>query len=222
MKKLFFVLTFLFFLSFNVWAADCSDITFEPEITVNYSFGNLTYDQSKSIDQITILSRQINQTESSSFAEGLSTVDIRFKINVTTMAQPIDRYKFCVIPSKIDIFIGLTKPVIYLANSLIEGSCKYNIVLRHEQTHQQINKTTLEYYLPIFKAAVTNILKKSSAIPINDTSQIEFVTKNLTESYNKTLLPLVDYIKKEISKEQLKLDNQINYKYEYKLCENNN
>ena len=218
MKKLFFILTFLFFLSFNVWAADCSDITFEPEITVSYSFGNLTYDKSKSISEITILSRKINQNESSSFAEGLSTVDVTFRVAATTTIQPVGINKFCVIPSKIDIFIGLSNPTIYLANSLVEGSCKYNIVLRHEQTHQQINKTTLEYYLPIFKAAVTNIIKKSPAIMINETNQIEPVTKDLTEIYNKTLLPLVDFIKKEISKEQLKLDNQTNYKYEYNLC----
>jgi len=219
MKKLFFVLTFLFFSSFNVWADDCSSIPFDPQITVSYSFGNLTYDKSKSISEITFLSRKINQNESSSFAEGLSTVDVNFRVSVTTMTQPVGSNKFCVIPNQIDVFIGLTNPVIYLANSLIEGSCKYNIVLRHEQTHQQINKTTLEYYLPIFKAAVTNILKKNSAIPINNTSQIESVTKNLTEKYNKTLLPLVNFIKKEISQEQLKLDNQVNYKYEYKLCE---
>lgn len=218
MKKLFFILTFLFFLSFNVWAADCSDITVEPEIIVSYSFGNLTYDKSKSISEITFLSRKINQNESSSFAEGLSTVDVTFRVAATTTIQPVGINKFCVIPSKIDIFIGLSNPTIYLANSLVEGSCKYNIVLRHEQTHQQINKTTLEYYLPIFKAAVTNIIKKSPAIMINETKQIEPVTKDLTEKYNKILLPLVDFIKKEISQEQLKLDNQTNYKYEYKLC----
>lgn len=220
MKKLFFILIFANFLSFNSFAKTCSDIDINPVISVTYSFGNLVFDTSKSTEEITEMAKEFKLVESEVFAEGLAVANVNFDISIQTSASPIGINSFCVIPSKVNVFIGLSKPTIYISNSLQEGSCKYNIVLRHEKTHQQINKTTLEYYLPIFKAAATNIVKKIPATPINNTNQIEMATRDLTEKYSSKIMPLVDFIKKEIANEQFKLDNKANYKYENMLCQN--
>ena len=92
--------------------------------------------------------------------------------------------------------------------------------MRHEKTHQQINIKTLEYYLPILKAAITNIIKKQNNIPITDINQLDQATIQITEKYTKDIKPLIDYIKKEISQQQQRLDNMENYKFESKLCRN--
>ena len=218
MKKLFFVLTIITFFSQSALAINCDDLIVAPNINLQSSFGNLQYNTSLDIKEITSIAKQFDLVESDLFASGLATATVNFDISLSTSANPINVGEFCVIPNKVDVFLGLTNPVIYLANSLEKNSCRYKIVLRHEQTHQQINKSALEYYLPIFKAAITKIIQKTPAITIKDTSQLEQATKDLTETYNQKIMPLVEFIKKEIANEQKKLDNPANYKYESVLC----
>lgn len=221
MKKLFFILTFALFYSFDASATNCSDISVNPTINFSYSFGNLSYDNTKSVQEISEIAKSFNLVENNAFARGLATANVKFDISIKTATHPIGIKQFCVVPANVEVFLGLEDPTIYMANTLQEGSCEYNIVLRHEKTHQQINKTAIEYYLPIFKASVTNIVKKISAIPIGNTNQIEQTTRNLTEEYSSKIMPLVNFIKKEISQEQIKLDNQVNYALEGQLCQNN-
>lgn len=218
MKKLFFVLTILTFFSHSALALNCEDLIVSPTINVESSFGNLQYDNSLDIKDITALAQKFDLVESDLFASGLATATINFDISLSASANPIGAEEFCVVPNKVDIFIGLNKPTIYLAKSLEKDSCRYKIVLRHEQTHQQINKSALEYYLPIFKAAAIKIIQQTPALSIKDTNQLEQATKDLTQKYNQKLSPLVDFIKKEIAGEQHKLDNPANYKYENILC----
>ena len=214
MKKLFFVLTFFTFFVQSAWAIDCGDLIVAPAINITTSYGKLKYDNTKTTDEVTAMAKKFNLVESDLFASGLATATLNFDISIIASASPINIGEFCVIPSQVKIFLGFSQPVIYLANSLEKDSCRYNIVLRHEQTHQQINKTALEYYLPIFKAAATKIVQNAQPIKITDTKELEQATKTLTEQYNQKLNPLVDFIKKEIAGEQKKLDNPANYKYE--------
>lgn len=220
MKKLFFMLTFLIFLSFAARGNECDNLKFAPQASIKYSYGNLTYDTSKTSDEITVMAKKYNQMESSVFAEGLSTADISFVVTIKTSAIPVSFGKFCVVPDKLDILLAIKNPTIYISNSLVENSCKYHVVKRHEQTHQQINKTTIEYYLPIFKAAAISIINKTQPHLINETSQLEPVTIQMTQDYNSKMNPLLDYIKKEIFTQQQRLDNTDNYRYEYMLCKN--
>ena len=218
MQKLFFILIFSFFICRQSISADCSDIEINPEIKITSSYGKLLYDTSKNTSQITELAKKFNLVEKGVFAAGLSTVNINFDITINTFGKPINNSKFCIIPSEINIFLGLNSPIIYLSNELEKNSCEYKLVLRHEQTHQQINKTTLEYFLPIFKNAVKRIIKKVEIIETEDIKNIEKITGELTVKYNKKLTPLVDFIKNEMLKEQYKLDNTDNYQFENSLC----
>lgn len=218
MKILFFILTIAIFFSKPSFAIDCSDVEVNPKITVVYSFGKLSFDYSKTPAELTEIAKKYHLVENDNFAEGLSTSNVNFDVSVKTSAHPIGIRRFCVIPYQVDIFLGLNNPVIYLSNSLKKDTCKYNLVLRHEKTHQQINKSALEYYLPIFKASTTKLIQKTSAIEINDTDLLEQKTRELSEKYTSKIKPLVDFIKKEISNEQSKLDNKANYQYEGQFC----
>ena len=107
---------------------------------------------------------------------------------------------------------------LYLSKTLKENTCEYDIVLRHEKTHQQINKKTLEYYLPLFKDTSSSIIKNTKVLTIDNIEQLDTTTNDYIKIYNQKLNPLVDFIKKEILTQQQKLDNPDNYKYENSLC----
>ena len=92
------------------------------------------------------------------------------------------------------------------------------MVLRHEQTHQQINKSALEYYLPMFKTAALQIARSIKPVEVKDIDDIKSAIGELTATYNQKMTPVVNFIKKEMLVEQSKLDNPQNYLYESKLC----
>ena len=218
MKKLFFILTISNFIWSHSFASTCSSVDTNPTIKLNSSFGKLLVDESKNTSQLTEIAKNYNIVEQGLFASGLSTVNVNFDITVNVLAHPSKNKKYCVKPTDIEIFLGFVSPIIYISNELKKDSCEYNQVLFHEQTHHQINKSTLEYYLPMFKEVASAIIKKTPIPEIDDPNKIEDAINFLTETYNQKLSPLVDYIKNEMLKEQQKLDNPENYQYEAEIC----
>lgn len=217
MKKLFFILIFLL-LSGNSLGADCSSIKVNPAIKITSSFGKLSYDTSKNTEQITEQANYFNLVEGGDFAGGLSTVNVNFDVTINTLGRMMEDNSYCVIPTEVTLFLGFDNPVIYISKDIPPDSCQYMITLYHEQTHQQINKTTLEYFLPIFKAASKAIIKKIKPVHIQNINDMEQATATLTKQYNSRINPLVGYIKKETLLQQKRLDNPENYKFEGSLC----
>lgn len=218
MKKLFFILTILLFMYKPAAGNDCSAVAVSPQIKVTSSYGKLNYDLTKNTAEITAMATKFNMVEAGLFASGLSTVKVNFDITINTLGHLMGNSEFCVVPTDVNIFLGFEAPTIYLSNELVKDSCEYNLVMRHEKIHQQINKTTLEYYLPLFKDAVAKIITDIRPIHITNIDDIEMTTADLTRLYNQKLTPLVNYIKKEMLLEQQKLDNPNNYQYESSLC----
>ena len=90
--------------------------------------------------------------------------------------------------------------------------------MKHEKTHQQINKKTLEFYLPLFKNTATTIIENTKFLSATNEKDAEKISSKFAKIYSEKLTPLVDFVKKEIFKQQQKLDNPDNYKYENSLC----
>ena len=216
-KKLFFILTLLLFIQQPVWAIDCSCIKPETTVKLTSSYGKLAINHNKKLSEITNLAKSLNLVENGLFASGFSTANITFDIMINALGTPVSG-GFCVVPTNISLFLGLDSPTIYLAKELNENTCEYNMVLRHEQTHQQINKSTLEYYLPLFKDAASQIAQNIKPVPVADVNDIKDAITELTKTYNKKMTPVINFIKKEILTEQKKLDNPENYTYENALC----
>lgn len=217
-KKVFFMLILMALASKITLAADCSTINFNPQITLTSSYGKLSLDNTKTKADITELAKSLNLVEHGLFASGLSTVNINFDLAFNASGLPVEEGLFCVVPTQISIFFGLDNPVIYLAKELSPKSCEYNMVLRHEQTHQQINKSTLEYYLPLFKNAAKKIADNMEPVAVKDIKDIKEAIQKQTLIYNQKINKAIDFIKKEMLTEQAKLDNPRNYLLESNLC----
>ena len=218
MKKLFFVLIYFIYFSHPVFADECSNIPINPVIEFYSSYGNLNYDLSKTNTEITSIANQYGIMEKGLFASGLATIDVEWEISADTVGRVISNYNICVIPEKIKVYIGFANPTIYISKDIQNNRCKMEIVSRHEQTHQQINKTALDYFLPLFQNAFYKIVKTVKPIHINNISEVDQASTDLTKEYNKKLSPLIDFFKKEMLTEQNKLDNTENYLHEQHLC----
>ena len=222
MKKLFFILTissFFYFFSTTSQAADCSEYQSVPQIIFGSSYGKLRYDTSLDNQGITQIAKNYNTIEKGLFASGLATVNVKLKIDLETYTEIRSDYDICVIPDKLHVFIGFVDPVIYISNELPRDSCEYNVVLRHEQTHQQINKSSLDYFIPLFQDAIEKIAGTVPPRHIGSLSEADAATELLIKSYNRKIAPLVNVFKKELLLEQAKLDNSANYEHEKQICQ---
>ena len=191
-KKLFFILTTILFVAKSVLAADCSNIKTNIQINLTSSYGKLLLNQDKPLSEITTLAKSLNLVENGLFASGLSTVNVNFDITLNAVGTPLEEGVFCVAPTKITLFFGLDSPTIYLANELIKDSCEYNLVLRHEQTHQQINVKALEYFIPLFEQAIKKISQEIPAEPVTAMSRsaLSRGSEQIAEAYSKRIEPL--------------------------------
>lgn len=219
MKKLFFILTILIFYGSRTAAAfDCAQIKSSPEIVFTTSYGRLAYDYTKNNDQITAIASRYGIAEKGLFTSGLATVNVIWEITVNSMGKVYGDYDVCVVPIEINVFIGFDQPIIFISRDLAKNSCEYNVVLRHEQTHQQINKSALDYFLPLFQDALEKIADTVKPEKVAHITQIDDATNRLTKQYNRKLAPLIKVFKDELLLEQSKLDNRTNYQHEKELC----
>lgn len=222
MKKLFFMLTAGFFcFTRPIQAATdaaCTRLTEQPRINFYSSYGKLAYDFKQDQAAVTRIARRFGIIERGLFASGLAVVNVKWEISVNTLSNIMNNDDFCVAPSNIDIFIGYSDPVIYIADNLKSGSCEYNVVLRHEQTHQQINKTALDYFLPRFKKQIREIIAQTPPLQVTHIDEIDNATARLTADYNRQIAPLIEDFKRHLLQEQSKLDNHTNYEFESRLC----
>ncbi len=198
----------------------CDKLKSVPAIELSTSYGKLKYDYTKSNKQLTKLASKHGIAEKGLFASGLATVNVSWEISVNTTGKVYDEDNICIVPTSLKVFIGFSEPTIYISKQLRKKSCEYNVVVRHEQTHQQINKTTLDYFIPLFEDALEKIAANVKPERVNHISDIDHGTSVLTQKYNKKLAPLIEIFKKELMIEQSKLDNKANYEYENNLCKN--
>lgn len=221
MKKLFFILTGLFFSLRTVPAAafDCAKLESSPAIIFTTSYGKLKYDFTKNNQEITSIASQYGIAEKGLFASGLATVNVVWEITVNTMGKVYGDYDVCVVPTEINVFIGFDRPTIYISRDIAKDSCEYQVVMRHEQTHQQINKSALDYFLPLFQNAAEQIAAAVKPVRVAHLTQIDDAANHLTQAYNQKLEPLIKVFKEELLLEQGKLDNRTNYRHEKQLCQ---
>lgn len=233
MKKIFFILTILNFICFDVsWAQNrpsdaelrriCEQMEIKPTLIFYSSYGKLEYNKEYTRQNLTQLGKNIGMFEEGDLASGLALVDVASEYEMSTSIRTMSNNAVCIMPQELSVYIGFQNPVIYLAKDLQEGTCLYNLVLRHEQVHQQINVNALEYFIPLIYDRVKMIVKNMKPVYLQSDKMAKSVTNDMTALYAKQINALVEEFKQEILIEQRKLDNRQNYQMESNICKNYN
>ena len=144
-------------------------------------------------------------------------VDVDWSVSLNTVSRSING-RICVIPASVDVFIGYRNPVIYISNDIDEGTCTYEVVLRHERQHQQINVSVLDYYLPTLKKGLKEQLAVLQTRGANADEDTDVITDDMNADYANAIRPLINRFQITLQNEQQRLDNRQNYQYESGLC----
>ena len=189
----------------------------KPQLRLRSSYGKLTYNFDYDRENLDIMAARNKLTEAGMFTAGLSLVDVDWSVSLNTVSRSING-RICVIPASVDVFIGYRNPVIYISNDIAEGTCTYEVVLRHERQHQQINVSVLDYYLPTLKKGLKERLAVLQTRGANADEDTDVITDDMNANYANAIRPLINRFQITLQNEQQRLDNRQNYQYESGLC----
>lgn len=189
----------------------------KPVLRLRSSYGKLSYNYDYDRENLDIMAERSRLTEEGMFTAGLSLVDVDWSVSLNTVSRSVDGH-ICVIPASVDVFIGYRNPVIYISNDLERDSCTWQVVLRHERQHQQVNISVLDYYLPILKKGFEEQLPLLKARVLKENEDTDDATDEMNAEYAEAVRPLINRFQITLQLEQQRLDNRENYQYESRLC----
>ena len=226
MKKIFCISLFAAYSFFcqSVLAQSATDeacraFVREPQVEVAVAYGKLKYDFSKNNRSLTRLHiRQYGSVPAGNYVNGLATNDLTTEISFKLNKNTLPNGTVCVYPATIKLKIAMDNPTIYLSKDMDKNSCRYQIALRHEQTHQQINAEALDYYLPLIQKQFVAAVKDFPFISASYDVNLKLAQEQFKDKYLQGVNTLLEEMKNEINNEQSKQDNQTQYDYEQALC----
>lgn len=198
----------------------CNSINPTPKIIFKTSYGKLNYIFDKNTDQLSEMLTDENHKNGTFRAAGLAIAPFYWRITLKKgKTKYIAKDVYCVYPEEVEVFVGYKDPVIYVSSNYQPGDFWYALTLRHEQTHQWINKLTLEYFLPLFYKRIVSAAREVRAVKVNSGSQeaINAGYHKVYEYYEARLKPVFEEFMKIRKEEQHKLDNKMNYGEEQEL-----
>ncbi len=194
----------------------CNALNPMPAVTFKTSYGQLVHDFNLSTNEIT--------AKASGAEKGFLSTGWRVSAPAVLSAcgrytvRRLDAGATCVLPAEVEFFFGFKEPEIYVSKDLDKDSCRFSVVIRHEQVHQRINKLVLEYFLPLISDELQKAVRDVKAVKVSSPEQGEDGAEELIKYYQARLGPLITTFEKVLEKEQDKLDNLTNYQMEWELC----
>lgn len=232
MKKVFFSLIFSGFIVNASVAAEktqkyeeeCISFIKAPKVEVTSTYGKLRYDYGKDKKYLQKETSKRFYDQGEKIYEGFEPVGLTkvrdaFDFAVTVGQIDVSNGYTCFYPEVIKVHLGYYTPTIYILNSLKKGSCLYNLAERHEKTHMQIYIEALDYFLPQLKTAVNELFDQIGVKVVKRGQAGKHVAQELNDAYLAVAQSMVERWRKNVEKEQLKLDSPEQYILENKLCE---
>lgn len=202
--------------SAEIRISECDQLNPEPKIIFKTSYGQLIHDLSTSQRDIQALS---TRQEKGILVDGLATAETQGLVRINkAQGIKISNKSYCILAQEIEIYFGYLNPTIYIAKEHPLDSCRFSLLIRHEQTHQRINILSMQYFLPLLQNAATQIIKNSPTVMVNNTEDAHAALVDLQNYYIFMLLPLIERFNQAREQEHQKLDNQTNYAMESSIC----
>lgn len=194
-----------------------------PQIVLEYSFGRLNIDTTKTADELIILAQEFNpKAKNTGHIQGLTGLKFSSKMNIETLTEQVGENNVCITPKKVRLRVYYEKPTIYLINELKPKSCRYNLVLRHEYTHLDIGHTALKELALSLKQKLTSVVEQHGVKVVSKSLYMQdnqAIVQKLLQKYESGIKPLMNSYKEKLLEEQAQLDTPENYKRETALCE---
>lgn len=187
------------------------------KIKIFYNYGELKYNNDKSAAELGKIYDEIMPNHSSRNIRGLTLLAPHMDFNIHIKDVNVDGYK-CFYPQSIDLHLKYN-PTIYLVNTMQEGSCLYDLTLRHEYTHLDIGHQLLTEFAQNLEFQIRQVIENTGVRLVAEAgSNVRQEGAELNALYQEQIKVFFHHFTDELVKRNQLIDTKENYKEESVLC----
>lgn len=134
-----------------------------PQISVRINDPGARVSSTKSLRQINEMAGSHGLARKGFKVLGITEVKIGSGVKVRYVGAPVGN-STCVSVSKMEINFGLKTHRVHLPREYKRGSCQFNVVLRHEMAHVDVNRRSVRKYAAALKNEMRSVLRRSGAV----------------------------------------------------------
>lgn len=148
---------------------------------------------------------------------GLTTVNDNYNFQISTKTWDLGRGRYCAVLERADLFIGYNNITVYVSNKYPRGSCEYNSILSHENTHVAIFREALFSYENRLRDTFQRTAQSIGPIYMRSP---QAATNQIKQLLDARLQPVYKQMIRERDRRNAKIDTKTNYRREQSLCAN--
>lgn len=122
----------------------------------------------------------------------------------------------CASPAEIIMDIGHPVEDVYVANNYPPGSCEYQAVLAHENTHVSINQQVFREVAPRLRQALDEAGREG--FPMHFASQKD--AERVVQVVQQRIAPVLQHLENRLKQENAKIDTPERYRRDQSVCKN--
>lgn len=191
-----------------------------PQVSITYNYGQLKYDNSKSTEELNDIFNKINPDSNAKNVHGLTDMSPHLTTMTEVKQIQIEDGATCFLPNHLEIKMWY-EPTVYISKSLQNGTCRYNITVRHELTHLDLGHYALYVFAKSLKKSVPHILSSvQPQVQKSYSADPNTIVNQITDAYQQKVMVQFKKFKELLEKYNHIIDTEDNYIKEGKLCPN--
>lgn len=163
---------------------------------------------------------------------GFTYAEFRTSVGVNALKPEVHENYVCYYIENAEVEIGYPNILVFLTDEYAKGSCEYNAIISHENTHVNIHQRSLQQFVPFFRKTLYQVFSEKSAgfyvkAGFNDSKKsIKQKIKNKLSNFVKEVMSekkikkLTTDFEKARNQANQTLDSDFSYKDTYKKCSN--
>lgn len=191
-----------------------------PKINIIYNYGNLEYDTSKNQDELLQMFAEVEPGKEAHNINGLTALSPHISMKTSVKYDNLDSGRYCFYPQNVEVKLWY-EPKVYILNSLEPGSCRFNVTVRHEQTHLDLGHLALYVFALQVQDKLPQIINEVGPrveADNNKSENLSVIAQYLNQDYHKQLEKLFLQFKDNLDEQNAIIDSIENYQQETMLC----
>ena len=194
--------------------ANGRDIAFKLDV----SMGQVKYSNRYNGDQIAQMHNTKKEHLGMTWQQaGLTSAEDSYSLNIGTRHYTLGQGRYCSVLSEMSLSIGYSKIDVFIDRKYGPGSCEYEAILGHENTHVSINRDVLRQYVPKIRQQLERYAR--SIGPIYSTSP-DTTARRMQKVLGEQLQLLHKPMSSVRQARHARIDTRSNYLREQKRCVN--
>lgn len=117
----------------------------------------------KSLEQINVMAGSHGLLRNGFKVLGMTSIKLDTGVSVNYQGQPVGG-AVCVSVNRVEVQFGLKDHHVSVPREYPQGGCHYNVVMRHEMAHVDVNRRTVRKYADVLKNDLRAALRRSGAV----------------------------------------------------------